>query len=76
LTAAAGETNEFPWDRIMAAGFGLLRLSPKTFWAMTPRELERAMSVLAPAPRAGIGRRELSELMRAFPDKITEAGHG
>lgn len=60
----------------MAAGFGLLRLSPRTFWSMTPRELERAMSVLAPASRSAIGRRELSELMRVFPDKITEAGHG
>lgn len=76
MTAAAGEKNEFPWDRIMAAGFGLLRLSPRTFWSMTPRELERAMSVLAPASRAGIGRRELSELMHVFPDKIMEAGHG
>jgi hypothetical protein len=40
---------------------------------MTPRELERAMSVLAPATRAGIGRGELAELMRAFPDKSMEA---
>ncbi|NGO53625.1 phage tail assembly chaperone [Mesorhizobium camelthorni] len=57
----------------MSAGFGLLRLSPRTFWSMTPRELERAMSVLAPATRAGIGRGELAELMRAFPDKSMEA---
>lgn len=51
----------------MAAGFGLLRLSPQAFWAMTPRELERAASVLfprAPAPR----REQLHDLMRAFPD--------
>lgn len=59
----------------MAAGFGLLRLSPKTFWSMTPRELERALSVLAPTPRAAIGRRELTELMRAYPDEV-EARHG
>jgi uncharacterized phage protein (TIGR02216 family) len=75
LIAAAGAKNEFPWDRIMAAGFGLLRLSPGTFWSMTPRELERAMSVLAPAPGARIGRRELAELMRIYPDTV-EAGHG
>ena len=43
---------------------------------MTPRELERAMSVLAPAQRAAIGRGELAELMRVFPDKIMEAGDG
>ena len=30
----------------MAAAFGLLRLSPRDFWSMTPREMERAMSVL------------------------------
>lgn len=60
----------------MAAGFGLLRLSPTTFWSMTPRELQRAMSVLAPAPRAAIGRSEVVELMRVFPDKNMEAGHG
>ena len=30
----------------MAAAFGLLRLSPREFWSMTPREMERAMSVL------------------------------
>ena len=29
LNAAAGKANEFPWDSVMAAAFGLLRLSPK-----------------------------------------------
>ena len=50
----------------MAAGFGLLRLSPRDFWSMTPREMERAMSVLGggrvDAPRRG----DLAELMRDF----------
>lgn len=68
MKAAAGEAREFPWDQVMAMGFGLLRLSPKTFWAMTPREFERAMSILArgsgEAPRRG----DLAALMRAFPD--------
>lgn len=52
----------------MALALGLLRLSPAAFWAMTPRELERALSVL---PREGAkapGRDELAELMRIFPD--------
>jgi uncharacterized phage protein (TIGR02216 family) len=53
----------------MAAAFGLLRLSPRDFWSMTPREMERAMSVLH-APRSGApGRGELVELMRRFPDE-------
>jgi uncharacterized phage protein (TIGR02216 family) len=52
----------------MATAFGLLRLSPRDFWAMTPRELERAMSVLG-AGRAGPpARRDLVEMMKRFPD--------
>jgi uncharacterized phage protein (TIGR02216 family) len=53
----------------MAVGFGLLRLSPTTFWAMTPIEFERAARPF----RSGIGapaRADLNELMRAFPDTI------
>jgi uncharacterized phage protein (TIGR02216 family) len=53
----------------MALAFGLLRLSPSAFWAMTPRELERALSVL---PREGVRtpeRAELTALMRIFPDR-------
>ncbi len=53
----------------MAAGFGLLRLSPQAFWAMTPRELDRAASVLFPARGAAPARDELAALMRAFPDR-------
>lgn len=68
MTAAAGAGAAFPWDSVMATGFGLLRLSPAAFWAMTPREFERAMSVL---PKGGAGapqRADLTALMRAFPD--------
>ena len=50
-------------------GFGLLRLSPKTFWSMTPRELERAVSGCVTG--SGVARRrgaELAALMqRSFP---------
>jgi len=52
----------------MAAAFGLLRLSPKDFWSMTPREMERAMSVLKPLSRASLAREDLARLMTAFPD--------
>ena len=58
----------------MAIGLGLLRLSPEAFWSMTPREFERAASVLVPA-QAGdrwIGT-ELAGLMQAFPtDRLSE----
>lgn len=53
----------------MAMGFGLLRLSPRDFWAMTPRELERAMSVLGVARTEAPGKAQLAELMRMFPDQ-------
>lgn len=52
----------------MAMGFGLLRLSPKTFWAMTPREFERAMSIFARGADEAPRRADLAALMRAFPD--------
>ncbi|MDQ2705177.1 MAG: phage tail assembly chaperone [Pseudomonadota bacterium] len=68
MNAVAGKANEFPWDSVMAAGFGLLRLSPRDFWSMTPREMERAMSVLdrqVVPPRRG----DLAEMMRRFPDR-------
>lgn len=52
----------------MAIGFGLLRLSPKAFWAMTPVEFERAMSVTRRGQGTPPGRADLAALMRAFPD--------
>lgn len=52
----------------MAAGFGLLRLSPKDFWSMTPHEMERAMSVLGGGRTGGPARGDLADLMRRFPD--------
>jgi uncharacterized phage protein (TIGR02216 family) len=60
----------------MAVGFGLLRLSPMTFWAMTPREFERAMSVLSGRANATPRRADLAELMRVFPDNTERRGHG
>ena len=55
----------------MAAGLGLLRLSPAAFWSMTPRELAAALRGLlgpantdAPLPRAA-----LAQLMSRFPDR-------
>lgn len=53
----------------MAAAFGLLRLSPGDFWSMTPREMERAMSVLGGGRTGAPGRRELAEMMRRYPDR-------
>lgn len=58
----------------MAVGFGLLRLAPQAFWAMTPIEFERAMSVLPQAGSTPPARADLTALMRAFPDLPTKEG--
>lgn len=55
----------------MTVGLGLLRLSPSTFWAMSPRELDRAAMALFPAREAAPERGEIEALMRRFPDRET-----
>jgi uncharacterized phage protein (TIGR02216 family) len=63
----------FPWDEAIGFGLGVLRLSPRDFWAMTPRELAAAVRGLAPAAEAP-GRGDLDRLMRLFPDMEAENG--
>ena len=44
---------------------------------MTPREIERALSVLRGQTGQAPGRADLAALMRQFPDQTTrEDGHG
>jgi uncharacterized phage protein (TIGR02216 family) len=54
----------------MATGFGLLHLSPRDFWSMTPREMSAAITALTGrlAPAAAPSRCELTALMRRYPD--------
>ena len=52
----------------MGFGFAVLRLSPDAFWRMTLNELAAAASALAPPAAERLGRGELDELMRRFPD--------
>ncbi|MFM9943204.1 MAG: phage tail assembly chaperone [Hyphomicrobiaceae bacterium] len=54
----------------MAAGLGLLRLAPRDFWAMTPRELAAALRglngiavAIAPPTHA-----DLARLAARYPD--------
>ena len=55
----------FPWRRLMELGLGVLRLSPKDFWAATPSEIAAAFPTSTmPAP----ARADLDRLMREFPD--------
>ncbi|WP_323014411.1 rcc01693 family protein [Devosia sp.] len=58
----------FPWNAAMRFGLGVLRLPPRDFWAMTPRELASAWSALVGERAGPMGRRELDELMERFPD--------
>lgn len=52
----------------MAVGFGLLRLSPDAFWAMTPLEFGHAARARLPGRGPAPQRTDLAALMRAFPD--------
>lgn len=58
----------------MAAAYGLLRLSPDAFWAMTPREVALALRPFAGPVLRPLGRGELDALMRAHPDAETDHG--
>ena len=56
----------FPWGDAMRLGFGVLKLSSKEFWGLTPRELAAA---IGGGMRTGApDRSELSRLMERFPD--------
>ncbi len=77
MKAAAGEAQAFPWNDVMATGLGLLRLSPDTFWSMTPREFERAASVLPFRASIPPRREALLAMMTTYPDRpIEEEKHG
>jgi len=59
----------------MAAGFGLLGLTPAAFWSMTPRELAAALrGRLGPQVAGPPGKHDMLALMRRYPDK--DAHHG
>ncbi len=61
----------FPWADAMAAGLGTLRLSPRDFWSMTPRELSLALRGVAGLPGSStpFARTDLAALMQRFPDR-------
>jgi len=64
------QTQAFDWRAAMAFGLGVLKLSPKKFWSMTPRELEAALAGhYGRAPGARPPRRsDLEHLMAQYPD--------
>jgi uncharacterized phage protein (TIGR02216 family) len=75
LNAAARPADAFPWEEAMGFGFGVLRLSPSVFWAMTPRELDHAVRAVLPKREGVPDRMALAGMMAAFPDVRTNI-HG
>ncbi|OLP46895.1 rcc01693 family protein [Rhizobium oryziradicis] len=66
------EPSPFPWEMVMHVGLCLLRLDPRLFWALTPREFAAMSGAFKPAP-AGLGRADLAALMALYPDQKEEA---
>lgn len=61
----------------MEAGLGALRLGPRDFWAMTPRELDAALrGAFGSGCAAAIppSRGDLAALMKRYPDGDTHGG--
>lgn len=58
----------FPWDDAMRLGFGVLRLSSREFWGLTPRELAAAFEGVAGRKPGAPDRGELGRMMERFPD--------
>lgn len=75
MNAAAEPRRPFPWKAVMAAGLGPMRLSPKDFWSMTPREFAAALdrSAFSGSP---FRRAELHALMRDYPDRKEQGTNG
>lgn len=58
----------FPWQEAMRFGLGVLRLPPRDFWAMTPRELASAWGAVMGDRTKPLDRFELDRMMETFPD--------
>ncbi|KAB0679945.1 rcc01693 family protein [Aureimonas leprariae] len=66
MASRAGDA--FPWDEAMAAGFGLLRLTPDAFWRLSPREFAQAIRPFVRDGRDAPSRAALDRLLQRFPD--------
>ena len=63
----------FPWDAAMQFGFGVLRLSAREFWTMSPRELAAAHRAIYRQTEP-LNRAKFDELMTKFPDEENDDG--
>ena len=58
----------FPWDEAMRFGFGVLKLSSRDFWGLTPRELAAAFEAWSGVRPGAPDRDRLKQMMERFPD--------
>ena len=58
----------FPWKEAMRFGLGVLRLPPRDFWTMTPRELASAWGAVAGDRALPLERSDFDKLMETYPD--------
>lgn len=61
------------WTGLMRFGLGVLRMTPRDFWAMTPREFLAAAEPLLGEAAAPMTRADLEALRARFPDAEREA---
>ncbi|PJI92149.1 putative phage protein (TIGR02216 family) [Yoonia maricola] len=62
------------WPGLMHAGLHLLRLSPDSFWALTPAELQIMLGASGAA--VPMARPQLDALLRDFPDDVKDKDDG
>ena len=62
------------WTGMMRFALGVLRMTPRDFWSMTPREFLAASEPYLGDAAAPMGREELSALRARFPDIRDQAG--
>lgn len=61
----------FPFAEAMRFGFGVLRLSSREFWGLTPRELAAAFEAHAsPVRHYPPSKVDLASLMQVYPDEV------
>jgi uncharacterized phage protein (TIGR02216 family) len=58
----------FPWTEAMRFGFGVLHLSSKDFWGLSPRELAAAFAAKSGTRAGAPERSRLDEMMERYPD--------
>ncbi|MGF1445576.1 MAG: phage tail assembly chaperone [Pikeienuella sp.] len=71
MNPTGGASEPTDWASLMRLGLGALRLSPDSFWTMTPIELIRALEGAGLLAFGGgaMTRDRLERLMTAHPDR-------